>query len=108
MKRTKRRYLALKIDSSDSFTSGEFMATVWKAVTRLYGENGASRTGLVLIHYNEGNKSGVLRTSLDSLDMTRAALASITEIRNRPAAVHVMMISGTIKSLRAQESATRN
>jgi len=31
--------------------------------------------------------------------MIRAALASITEIRNKPAAVHVLKVSGTIKAL---------
>ncbi len=99
MKRTKRRYLSLRIDAQNLLNSTEFMSAVWKNVTKLYGEYGSSRAGLALIEYDEAKRIAVLRTSLDALDITRAALASITRIMGKPAAVHVIMISGTIKAL---------
>ncbi|UCE95959.1 MAG: Rpp14/Pop5 family protein, partial [Candidatus Bathyarchaeota archaeon] len=72
---------------------------VWSAVTKLYGEYGASLTSLMLIHYDEENKTAVIRTALAALGMIITALASITSIANREAAVHVIAVSGTIKSL---------
>ena len=95
----KRRYLALTIESDERFGSGEFMDAVWAAVSRLYGEYGASRAGLSLIDYDEEKKFAIIRTFHTALGMVRTALASITKVGNRPAAVHVLAVSGTLKAL---------
>jgi RNase P/RNase MRP subunit POP5 len=76
------------------------MDAVWGAVTKLYGEYGASLTGLTLIDYNEEKKTAVIRVALAAVGMVRTSLASILSIANREAAVHVVAVSGTIKSLR--------
>jgi len=99
MKRTKRRYLALQVDSDVAPTPKEFIDAVWSAVTKLYGEYGASQTGLALIDYNEGEKKAVIRTALATVNMVRTALASITSVANKEAAVQVIAVSGTIKAL---------
>jgi RNase P/RNase MRP subunit POP5 len=99
LKRIKRRYIALQLDSNEVPTPKEFIDTVWSAVTKLYGEYGASLTGLTLIDYNAEKKTTVIRTALATVGMVRTSLASITSIANREAAVHVMAVSGTIKAL---------
>jgi len=81
------------------FGSTEFMSAVWDAVLRLYGENGASQTGLALIDYDAAKKLAILRTVHTTVDVVRAALASMTKIRDKPVAVHVLAVSGTIKAL---------
>ena len=100
MKRVKRRYLAVQIDSDGAPSRKEFMDTVWSAVTQLYGEYGASRTSLALIDYDAEKKTGIIRTSLVTVNQVRASLASITSVAGKEAAVHVLAISGTIKALR--------
>ena len=75
------------------------MDAVWSAVTKLYGEYGASLTGLALIDYNEEKKTAVIRTALATVNMARTALASITSVAGKETAVHVVVVSGTIKSL---------
>ena len=99
MKKTRRRYLAVKIDCDETFGSREFMSAVWDAVLRLYGEYGASRTGLALIDYDAEKKFAILRTVHTTVDNVRAALASITQIHDKPVAVHVLTVSGTIRAL---------
>lgn len=99
LKRTRRRYLALKIDSDETFSSGELMDAVWNAVLKLYGEYGASRSGLKLIGYDAEKGLAVIRTLHTTVEMVRAALASITKIRDKPAVIHVLTISGTIRAL---------
>ena len=99
LKKTRTRYLALIIDSDEMFGSREFMSAVWDAVLRLHGEYGASRTGLALIDYDAEKKLAILRTVHTTVDNVRAALASITKIRDKPVAVHVLAVSGTIKAL---------
>jgi RNase P/RNase MRP subunit POP5 len=88
LKRVKRRYLALQVDSDGLPSQKDFMDAVWSAVTKLYGEYGASLTSLALIDYYVEKKTAVIRTSL------------ATFMAGRKAAVHILAVSGTIKGLR--------
>lgn len=95
----KRRYLAVAIDSPEQCSSGEFIDAVWGSVSRLYGEYGASKTGLVLISFDEKRKLAVIRVTHASLETARAALAIMTKVGAKPAAVHVLAVSGTLQAL---------
>jgi RNase P/RNase MRP subunit POP5 len=95
----KHRYLGVEIDSEDAVSSGDFIDAVWKAILKLYGEYGASRTGLSLIDFNSERKLGTIRTSQTAVEMVRAALASVVKIGDKPAAIHVLTVSGTIRAL---------
>ena len=99
LRRVKRRYLALEIDVEEAFDSKQFMDVVWNALLKLYGEYGASRSGLALIDYDMEKGFAVIRTAHTAVDMVRVALASITKIQDKPAAIHVLTVSGTIKAL---------
>jgi RNase P/RNase MRP subunit POP5 len=92
--------LALYIESDGAPSRKEFMDTVWSAVAKLYGEYGASLTSLSLIDYDVEKKTGIIRTSLVTVNLVRASLASITSVAGKDAAVHVLAVSGTIKALR--------
>jgi len=81
------------------FSSKELMDTVWSAISKLYGEHGASRTGLTLISYDMEKRFAVIRVVHTAVEMVRSALASITKIQDKPAAVHVLTVSGTIRAL---------
>jgi RNase P/RNase MRP subunit POP5 len=100
LKRFKRRYLTLQLDSDGLPTGKEFIDAVWSAVTKLYGEHGASLTSLSLIDYDMEKKTAVIRTSLATLNMTRASIAATTSVAGKEAAVHVIAVSGTIKALK--------
>jgi RNase P/RNase MRP subunit POP5 len=99
LKKVKRRYVALTIDSSETFSSSEFVDAVWSSILRLYGEHGASTVSLSLISFDGETKSAVLRVGHNSLELVRTALASMTKIGDKPAAVHVSVVSGTLKAL---------
>jgi RNase P/RNase MRP subunit POP5 len=75
------------------------MDFVWGAISKLYGEYGASLTNLSLIDYDAEKKTAVIRVALASVDMVRTSLSSITSVANKEAAVHVLAVSGTIKAL---------
>ena len=102
MKRVKRRYLALQLECEAMPAEREFIDAVWAAVTKLYGEVGASLTGLALINFDEERKVAVLRVSLAALNMLRASLATITSIAGKETSVHVLGVSGTLKALYAR------
>ena len=99
MKRVKRRYLALQVECEVLPTEREFIDAVWAAVTRLYGEVGASQTGLSLIAIDVERKVAVVRVTLAALNMVKASLAAVTSISGKEASVQVMSVSGTLKAL---------
>lgn len=80
-------------------TDREFIDAVWASVTRLYGEVGASQTGLSLIDFDTDHKRAVIRVSLFSFNMVRASLATITALVGKQALVEVLSVSGTLRSL---------
>lgn len=99
LKRAKRRYLALEIDSAETFDSKEFLDAVWNNIAKLYGECGASRTSMTMIDYRMEERFAVIRVANAATDIARTALASITKIGNKPVAIHVLTVSGTLKAL---------
>jgi ribonuclease P/MRP protein subunit POP5 len=101
LKRTKRRYIALQLDCEEVPSDREIMDAVWAAVSKLYGEVGASLTGLALIDFNVERKVVVIRTSLASLLSVRSSLASVTSVAGKGASLHVLAVSGTLKALAA-------
>ena len=95
----RRRYLALKVDSEEAPDLRAVSDAVWDAVLRLFGEIGAGQAGLYMVGSDKEKSYMVLRCSHRALPMVRAAIASITKVGGKPAAVHVLRVSGTLKAL---------
>ena len=99
MKRVKRRYLAVQLECEGLPSEREVIDAVWAAVTRLYGEVGASQTGLSLISLDVERKVAVIRVSLASLEAVRASIAAVMTIAGKDASIQVLSVSGTLKAL---------
>ncbi len=104
--RVKRRYLAVKAEGKESFQGREVFDAVWNALLQLFGEYGASQAELALIHDHKKSDYFILRCSRRALPMVRASIASITQIDEKPAVVHVIRVSGTLKALRKKMSSS--
>lgn len=98
--RMKRRYLAVKAESEEPVQGKEVLDAVWNALTRLFGEYGASQSGLAFIREDKQKGYFILRCLRKALPMVRASIASITEVDEKPVAIHVLRVSGTLKALR--------
>jgi RNase P/RNase MRP subunit POP5 len=99
VKRTKRRYLAVQLDCEGVPAERDVMDAVWASVTRLYGEVGASLTGLALISFDVDRKVAVVRSSLVALPQVRASLAAVRSVAGVEASLNVLAVSGTLKAL---------
>ena len=99
----RHRYLVLEIDFKEAFSSKEFVDAIWEAIFKLFGEYGASKASIKLIDYDQKEKIAVISTTHKSLNMTRAALTSITKIADNPVAIHIIKVSGTLKTLKATQ-----
>ncbi len=107
MRLRKRRYLALKAEDGGSCTARNLFDTVWKTVFQLFGEVGASKTGLSLVHgVSEREKYIIVRCFHSSLNNVRAAVSAVTDIDGKQAAIRVVAVSGTLKALRRKLGST--
>jgi len=96
----RRRYLALRVVSEQPLHQKDITSAFWNNLLQLFGEYGASQVGFSLIDYNPQKSEAIVRCSHKALEMVRASIASITEINEKPAAVRVMGVSGTLRALR--------
>ena len=103
-KQVRRRYLALKVVSEQAVTKKAVMNAIWKAILQLFGEYGASQTDLNLMEADPQRNYAVIRCSHKYLERTRVSIASITEIDGKPAALHVIGVSGTLRALHKKVS----
>ena len=92
--------MALKAESSQQFEGRALMSTIWGMVYQVYGEFGASQTSMSMVQYDEDTKTLTVRCSLAGLEVARTAIAAVTEIGTKPAALRVVAVSGTLKALR--------
>ena len=99
MKRVKRRYLALQVECDGLPTEREFMDALWASVSKLYGEVGASLSGLSLINFDAKSKVFVVKCLLAFLPQVRASITCVTSVAAVQATVHILAISGTLKAL---------
>lgn len=108
IKHVRRRYLALKVECGEGGVDPRAVYdAVWNAVLRLFGEVGAGQAWLYIVHFDEEEKYVVLRCSHKTLPMIRAAIASVTKIGNKPAAIHVLRVSGSLNTLRKKVTEAR-
>ena len=100
MRYLRRRYLALRTESTDCFDEVELMRGVWAMVYRLFGEYGASQTALTKISYDDPEHVLILRCSHKALDMVKAAVAAISYLDDKHIVFRIVAISGTLRALR--------
>jgi len=99
-KRVRRRYLALKVVCEQSVNGHDVMGAIWNAVLQLFGEYGASQANISLIEFNPQKNCAVVSCSHNALEMVRASVASVTEMNEKSAVIHVLRVSGTLRALR--------
>lgn len=76
------------------------MNAIWSMAYQLFGEFGASHMNLSLVQYIGEERITIVRCSHKALRNVRAVIAAVTKINDKRAVIHVVAISGTLKSLR--------
>jgi len=97
-KRQRRRYIAFNLLSEGEITKSMFIRSIANEIIRIYGEYGASKAQFWLSYYEEKSKRGIIQCSHKTVDLIRVPLAAMTEIEKIPVLIHVLGISGTIKT----------
>lgn len=98
--REKQRYFVFEVISKKSFELPEIINAIWDMSHQLFGEVGTSEFSLWVPSnlYDKGKKRGIVRCNHYSTEKVRAVLSSIRDINNEPVLLHVLGVTGTIKS----------
>lgn len=99
IKREKRRYLSLKIETDQLFDEQTILDAVYASILRLFGEVGASKANIKLITSFPEKNQLIIRCSHFMLEKVRASITSIIEINKKETTIHVLNVSGTLKAL---------
>ena len=100
VRRTRRRYLAIEIEGERPRDAKELEQLILDAVVSLFGEVGASEASFKVIEYDASKGVGIIRCPHLKMGLVRAAMASVTNLRGSPTAIHVVDVSGTLRALR--------
>lgn len=100
MREERNRYILMNVEASSPLTERDIQEAIWEAVKTLFGEYGASQANLSLIEFNPQKNCAVVRCSHTALEMVRASVASVTKMNEKPAVIHVLGVSGTLRALR--------
>ena len=95
----RQRYILFEVLAEGEVGEKSLIRAVWRTLTHLYGDVGASKTGLWLVEY-EKSQYGIIRTNIQSLPMIRATLAVIRTIEGKDCILAIQGVSGTIKALK--------
>lgn len=108
LEKARRRYILAKIDCYKPPHEKDFQNALFSSIIRLFGEYGASQTDVSLIEYDYKRGYAIVRCSHKALPMVRAAMAAVNKIGSYEAAIHVLLVSGTLKALRRKMPAILN
>ena len=99
IKREKRRYLALQVITDFPINERIILEAIQTSISNLFGQYGNSKANIKLIKYFPEKKQIIIRCSHFMLIKVRAAIALILLLNNKPAVIHVINVSGTLKAL---------
>ena len=90
------RYLAVRVVSESPVRRGAFIDAITHSALSLLGDVTASMCNISLFGFDDG--MAVVRCEREWTEETRCALATIHTIKGQRVGLHVLGISGTVKS----------
>lgn len=96
------RYLAIEIEgwADTDLDSRSFQQACWVAVRSLLGDAASASLDVRVVRFSfaDGDGYAVVRTPVDGVERTRAALASLDSVDGEDVGLRVTGISGTIRA----------
>jgi len=101
--REKNRYIAYEVFCKRKLSAEEITRVLWKGMLNALGEIGTALTSFHPVFFNEKKQRGVVRVNHRSVEKVRAAFSLIAEVDGNEVHIHILRVSGTLKSLRERE-----
>ncbi len=100
--RSKSRYIAFEVLSEDKISFDDLVNGIWYSTLNLIGEIGTSEASPWVSKdlYNGDKNLGVVKCSHTHVEEIKAALTFINRIGDTRVTLHVLGVTGTMKSAR--------
>lgn len=101
-RRPRWRYLGVGVETSPdaALDRRALQAAVWDSATALLGDPGSAAVDprVVAFEFADGTGTATVRVRRDEVERGRAVLACVASVDDRPAALRVRGVSGTMRA----------
>ncbi|MDY6777860.1 MAG: Rpp14/Pop5 family protein [Candidatus Nanohaloarchaea archaeon] len=100
--RDKERYIIFSIEADRAFDLGDVVDAVWKGLLDFLGEKEVAKANPWIMGdlFSRKKQVGGIRVTKDYVSDCRTAIALIDQISGKNVCLHVLGVSGTLKSAR--------
>lgn len=98
--RQRNRYLNFRIVSDIPISRKDAVDAIWSSFVSMWGQVGASKTGMWVMDYIPQTKNGIVKVNHNSVKQLRSAISSVTAISGARARIDVKRSSGTLRKAR--------
>lgn len=95
----RKRYIAFKVLAEEPHTKRAVFDAISKSILTFRDNNRPSKIDLRLLEYDQQSGRGILVCGHKMLDPVRQSISAIVKIADKPVAIRVMGVSGTIRRL---------
>jgi RNase P/RNase MRP subunit POP5 len=98
--RERKRYLLVKIESSDTIDRRDIENAILNSCLQFLGELGVAKAGIIVMSDTYNGKTVVVKTGHKFIDETKSAISLIKSIGNKKVRLSTVKVSGAIKNLK--------
>jgi len=98
--RERKRYLLVKIESSDIIDRRDIENAILNSCLQFLGELGVAKAGIIVMSDTYNGKTVVVKTGHKFIDETKSAISLIKSIGNKKVRLSTVKVSGAIKNLK--------
>jgi len=102
--RPPKRYIVYEVISDTPVIYGELVNAIWTTTMEFLGELGGAEANIWFVHntYDAKRQTGIIKCRHDSVEKVRAMLALISVVSESKCMVHILGVTGTIKSAKSK------
>ena len=97
--RVRKRYIAFKVLAAEQYTKRAIFDAINKSTLTLRDNHLPDKINLRLLEYDQQSGRGILVCGHKMVDPVRQSISTIIKIADKPVAIRVMGVSGTIRQL---------
>lgn len=97
--RFRKRYVAFKVLAEEQHTKRAIIDAISKSVLTSRGNHRPDRINLRLLEYDRQSGRGILVCGHRMVELVRRSMSTVIKIADKPAAIRVIGVSGTIRRL---------
>jgi RNase P/RNase MRP subunit POP5 len=98
--RERKRYLLVKIESSDSIDRRDLENAILNSCLQFLGELGVARAGIIVMSDTYDGKKVIVKTGHKFVDETKSAISLIKSIGNKKVRLSTIKVSGSLLKLK--------